>query len=167
MSKIDVQYVSQIILKLHRGIQLDDYEINLINVALRMENNIKQEPYYEVVYHDEYDHTEHRIMNPVSKECFDHSDYMIQSDKFEVNFNRYIPKRSEKIIQNESQTKPIKSEEDIFVDLLDSNKHVASREWICFMIESYIQVNGSFSLKNGERVRKILNESSEGEDGTV
>lgn len=70
-------------------------------------------------------------------------------------------KSGERIIYIEPETKTSESEEDIFVQLLETYKHVVSSGWITFMVERYVQINGPFSLKNGEKVRKILMESSE------
>ena len=66
-----------------------------------------------------------------------------------------------------SQIEPTKSEEDIFVEMLDSVKHVASSACIAMLIEGQVKRKGPFSLENGEKVRKILEELSEGEDATV
>ena len=85
------EYIKRIMVKLFNGIRLEESEIQVINVALRKANNITQEPFYEVVYHDEYDRKEHRIMNPVGSGAVDHGDYIIQCDRFELDFNRYIP----------------------------------------------------------------------------
>lgn len=89
------EYLKRILVKLRSGMQLEESEIQAISVALRKANNITHEPFFEVVYHDEYDRTEHRIMNPVDSSIVAGGDYIIQRDRFEVEFNRCIPKRSE------------------------------------------------------------------------
>lgn len=158
VKEVDEKFISQIILKLHRGIQLDEYEINLINVALRKENNIKREPYYEVVYHDEYDHTEHRVMNPVRRGCADHGDYMVQYDRFEVDFNRYIPKRcgGESIL-----FEPKVEREKKFLEFFEYMSELSDKNNLALMIQSYIQKYGPFTNEVGEKVRMILEEKSE------
>lgn len=94
LNEIDEKYINTLMTRLTLGVELEDYEIKMIGAALRKANNFKQTPYYEVVYHDEYDKTESRIMNPVNSSIKDIGDYMIQCDRFELEFNRYIPKRS-------------------------------------------------------------------------
>lgn len=155
---MDEEYIKQILIKLHRGIQLDEHEIKLINVALRKENNIKQEPYYEVVYHDEYDCTEHRVMNPVHRGCFDHGDYMIQYDRFELNFNRCIPKRGgeESILSD-----PKVEREKKFLEFFEYMSELSDRANLALMIQAYIQKHGPFSNEVGEKVRMILEGKSE------
>ena len=157
------EFIEMILRKLCQGVKLDEYEIECVSAALRKANDITQEPYYEVVYHDEYNRTEHRIMNPVDSKSVDHGDYISQRDRFEVNFNRCIPKRSRQI-NNDSLIEPTKSKEDIFVEMLGSIKHIASSNLIAMLVEGEIQRKGPFSRENGEKVRKILEESREGED---
>lgn len=59
-------YIRDIERKLCNNERLDGLEIRTVIAALRESKNCLQEPYYEVVYHDEYGKTESRIMNPVS-----------------------------------------------------------------------------------------------------
>lgn len=152
---MDEKYICQIILKLHRGIQLDEYEINLINVALRKENNIKREPYYEVVYHDEYDCAEHRIMNPVHRGCKDGGDYIIECDRFEVDFNRCIPKRGDVLFE------PKVEREKKFLEFFEYMSKLGDKNNLALMIQSYTQKYGPFTNEVGEKVRMILEEKSE------
>lgn len=85
-------FIDSILAKLHNNIQLNDIEINTIERALRESEHCFQEPYYEVIYHDEYGNKESRIMNPIltstKKEA---PGYIIESDYFELNFKRIIP----------------------------------------------------------------------------
>lgn len=80
--------------KLCKQEPLTENEIHMVMTALRKQHNYTQEPYYEVVYHDEYDRQERRIMNPVSHSCSSviNPDYMILSDAFEIHFNRIVPR---------------------------------------------------------------------------
>ena len=57
-------FIRGILHKLENGSRLSEVEFAAVNTALRKEKGYKQEPYYEVVFHDEYDRTQHRIMNP-------------------------------------------------------------------------------------------------------
>lgn len=79
--------------KLCRQEPLTENEIHMVMTALRKQHNYTQEPYYEVVYHDEYDRQERRIMNPISHSCSSliDPDCMIISDGFEIHFNRIVP----------------------------------------------------------------------------
>lgn len=74
---------------------LTENEIHMVMTALRKRYNYTQEPFYEVVYHDEYDRQERRIMNPISHSCNSliDSDYMIISDGFEIHFNRIVQRK--------------------------------------------------------------------------
>ena len=84
-------FLDKIVTKLTNNIQLDNLEISTVISALRKYTENPQEPYYEVIYHDEYDNTEHRIMNPVSsKEYRDISGCKIRDDHFELRFRRIV-----------------------------------------------------------------------------
>ena len=76
--------------KLYEGEQLDAYEIATVVTALMKVNNVKQAPYYEVVYHDEYDRQERRIMEPISCRLRDDGHLKIREDRFELNFRRLL-----------------------------------------------------------------------------
>ncbi len=81
--------------KLCKQEPLTENEIHMVMTALRKQHNYTQEPFYEVVYHDEYDRQERRIMNPVSHSCGStiNSDCVIISDCFEIHFNRIVPRK--------------------------------------------------------------------------
>ena len=81
-------FIKGILQKLENGIRLDAAEFAAVNTALRKENGYKQEPYFEVVYHDEYDKTQHRIMNPERHTETVHCEYKEIRDTFRVEFNR-------------------------------------------------------------------------------
>ena len=83
-------YIRNICEKLVRNEQLTAPEINSVVSALRESTQCLQTPYYEVIYHDEYDNTEHRVMNPVySKEIEDNFyGHKIKEDFFEIKFRR-------------------------------------------------------------------------------
>ena len=84
-------YLNKIMTKLINNIQLEPLEISTIMSALRKYADKPQEPYYEVIYHDEYDNTEHRIMNPVSsREYRDISGCKMRDDHFELRFRRLV-----------------------------------------------------------------------------
>lgn len=85
------EIICNIIRKLETSNILTPYEFHCVNTALRKVNNLKQIPYYEVVYHDEYDKTEHRIMEPVSVTLRDDGHIKIRQDHFALDFNRMLP----------------------------------------------------------------------------
>lgn len=89
-------YINNICEKLVRNEQLTAPEINSVISALRESNNCLQKPYYEVIYHDKYDNTERRIMEPVYSKIIDTmvGDCMIQEDCFELRFRRVIKEES-------------------------------------------------------------------------
>lgn len=92
-------YIRDIERKLCNNERLTDKEIRTVIAALRESKHCLQEPYYEVVYHDKYDRTESRIMNPVTQHSmasFDIDGYEIKEDRFEVNFRRFVPIKEEK-----------------------------------------------------------------------
>ena len=74
---------------------LTENEIHMVMTALRKQHGYTQEPYYELVYHDEYDRQEKRIMNPTSHSCgtIPGEDYLLVSDGFELHFNRVVPRK--------------------------------------------------------------------------
>ena len=88
---ITEKVISDISCKLANDIPLTDYEKERVIFALNRVRDVKQIPYYEVVYHDEYDRTEHRIMNPVSVRFQDDGHIRVRKDKFELDFNRMLP----------------------------------------------------------------------------
>lgn len=91
--KIDIdkeELINDITRKLCGNVQLNPYEINTIRRALRESNHCLQEPYYEVIYHDKYDNTETRRMNPVASRKIDMYGYSIQEDRFDLNFRRIV-----------------------------------------------------------------------------
>ena len=85
-------FIKDIIKKLCGNVQLNQNEIHTIISALRESEHCFQEPYYEVIYHDKYDNTETRIMNPVASRRSMGIDgsYSIQEDRFDLNFRRII-----------------------------------------------------------------------------
>lgn len=85
-------FIKDIIKKLCENVQLNQNEIHTIISALRESEHCYQEPYYEVIYHDKYDNTETRIMNPVASRRSRGIDggYSIQEDRFDLNFRRII-----------------------------------------------------------------------------
>ncbi len=88
-------FIDNILTKLHNNIQLTDLEIRTISRALRESSHCFQEPYYEVVYHDEYGNKEIRIMNPVSSKTLESikmAGYALKEDHFDLVFRRIVPK---------------------------------------------------------------------------
>lgn len=85
-------FIEEITRKLCENVQLNHNEIRTIISALRESNHCFQEPYYEVIYHDKYDNTETRVMNPIATGIIDMDidGYSIQEDRFELNFRRII-----------------------------------------------------------------------------
>lgn len=90
MNKEDFTFIKDITTKLCNNVQLDPQEIHTIISALRESKHCFQEPYYEVIYHDKYDNTETRTMNPIASRKIDMGDYSIQEDRFDLNFRRII-----------------------------------------------------------------------------
>lgn len=84
------ELINDITRKLCENVKLNPNEINTIRRALRESNHCFQEPYYEIVYHDKYDNTETRRMNPVASRKIDMGDYSIQEDRFDLNFRRIV-----------------------------------------------------------------------------
>ena len=82
--------INNISRKLCEGIKLETNEIDTVIRALRESNHCFQEPYYEVIYHDKYDNTETRVMNPIATGIIDMDGCYIQEDRFELNFRRII-----------------------------------------------------------------------------
>lgn len=88
-------YITQILNKLTYRVALEQDEIDTVSRALREANHAFQIPYYEIVYHDEYNNTERRVMNPVSSyvKKGSNDDCMIREDYFDVTFRRLINKK--------------------------------------------------------------------------
>lgn len=87
-------YIRDIERKLCNNERLTDKEIRTVIAALRESKHCLQEPYYEVVYHDKYDRTESRIMNPDHKyisNAFEPG-YCIVEDNFSIDFRRLTRK---------------------------------------------------------------------------
>ena len=85
--------INNITRKLCENVQLDQQEIHTIISALRESIHCFQEPYYEVIYHDKYDNTETRIMNPVDSRINQMpSGEFIQEDRFDLSFRRMVRK---------------------------------------------------------------------------
>lgn len=87
-------FIDNVLTKLHNNVQLTDLEITTISRALRESSHCFQEPYYEVVYHDEYGNKEMRIMNPVSSRTLEEipGEYVLKEDHFDLRFRRIVPK---------------------------------------------------------------------------
>lgn len=83
-------FIKDITRKLCDNVKLNHQEIHIIISALRESNNCFQEPYYEIIYHDKYDNTETRIMNPIASRKIDINGCAIQEDRFDLNFRRII-----------------------------------------------------------------------------
>jgi hypothetical protein len=90
---IKEEYIRDIERKLCNNERLDGQEIRTIVAALRESKSCYQEPYYEVIYHDQYGKTESRIMNPDYRSCkkepFENGIYLL-NDKFSVDFRRLV-----------------------------------------------------------------------------
>lgn len=76
--------------KLAGDLPLTNYEKERVLYALNKVRDVKQVPYYEVVYHDEYDRTEHRIMEPISMNVIDDGHVRVRRDRFELDFHRML-----------------------------------------------------------------------------
>ncbi len=86
-------YIENIERKLLNNEPLTFIEIQSVITALRESTKCFQKPYYEVIYHDEVDNTETRIMNPLySKTTALNDDYDIRHDCFEIDFKRVVRK---------------------------------------------------------------------------
>ena len=84
------ELINDITRKLCGNVQLNPNEIDTIRRALRESKHCFQEPYYEVIYHDKYDNTEVRRMNPIASRKIDMDGYSIQEDRFDLNFRRIV-----------------------------------------------------------------------------
>lgn len=86
-------YIINIERKLTNNEPLTAIELRSVITALRESTQCFQEPYYEVIYHDEVDNTETRIMSPIYSNTmpFD-EDHDIQDDCFELRFKRIVKK---------------------------------------------------------------------------
>lgn len=86
--------------KLCSNIQLNSNEIRAVISALRESSNCFQKPYYEVIYHDKFDNTETRIMEPIYSrkidDYFGDSCTQIQEDHFDLRFRRLIQEEATK-----------------------------------------------------------------------
>lgn len=83
--------------KLRTQEPLSENEIYMVMTALRKQHDYTQKPYYEVIYHDEYDRQEKRIMNPVSHNARiapEDNQYLMISDVFELHFNRFVERKN-------------------------------------------------------------------------
>lgn len=86
-------FINDITRKLCENVQLDELEIHTIISALRESEHCFQEPYYEIIYHDKYDNTETRVMNPVDSRITQMpSGEFIQEDHFDLSFRRMVRK---------------------------------------------------------------------------
>ena len=100
MNKED--FINDISRKLCSGVQLKTSEISTIISALRESEHCFQEPYYEVIYHDKYDNTETRIMNPIVSRRMDMYGCSVQEDRFDLDFRRIIREDPEWIKKGET-----------------------------------------------------------------
>lgn len=97
MNKED--FINDIQRKLCNNVRLTGEEIHCVLAALRESSHCLCEPYYEVVFHNEYGQTESRIMNPVHqgfRPVSDSDNCVIISDHFEVDFNRIVRKENDR-----------------------------------------------------------------------
>lgn len=86
-------FIKDITRKLCGDTPLNPNEIQTIIRALRESTHCFQEPYYEVIYHDKFDNTETRIMNPIDSRIIEGpSGEIIQTDHFDLRFNRILRK---------------------------------------------------------------------------
>lgn len=87
-----IGFIDNITRKLVNNEKLNTAEINAVRSALNESTNNLQKPYYEVTYHDQYDNTETRIMEPIYSKKVDNMDdgYHIQEDYFELRFRRIV-----------------------------------------------------------------------------
>lgn len=90
---IKEDFIRDITRKLCENVQLSPQEINTIISAIRESEHCFQEPYYEVIYHDKYDNTETRIMNPVNSTTSRYpTGEIVREDHFDLHFRRIIQK---------------------------------------------------------------------------
>lgn len=91
----EINYIHEIERKLVNNEQLTPVELRSVIVALKESKKCFQKPYYEVIYHDECDNTETRIMNPVhsNTKAFN-EDHDIRDDFFELHFRRFVRKEN-------------------------------------------------------------------------
>lgn len=93
-------FIRKIRCKLGQGEQLTETEINSVISALIKAEGYTQKPFYEVIYHDEYDRREKRIMQPVFSKVIKENGYYLQQKGFELVFQRVITEEEMKEYEN-------------------------------------------------------------------
>lgn len=85
-------FIDNVLSKLGSNTPLTESEMIVVSRALHESSHCFQEPYYEVVYHDEYGNREHRIMNPVSEKTLEEiPGYLSKEAHFDLVFRRIVP----------------------------------------------------------------------------
>lgn len=84
------EFIKNIKNKLLMGMQLNATEIDSVISALIKSKGYTQEPYYEIVYHDEYDRKQKRIMQPKYTRVVKVAGNYIKQQNFEIQFNRVL-----------------------------------------------------------------------------
>lgn len=93
-------FITNIRCKLEQGIKLTETEINSVISALIKAKGYTQKPFYEVIYHDEYDRREKRIMQPVFNKVIKENGYYLQKQGYELVFQRVITEEEMKENKN-------------------------------------------------------------------
>lgn len=83
-------FIKNIRCKLEQGEQMTETEINSVISALIKAKGYTQKPFYEVIYHDEYDRREKRIMQPVFSKVIKENGFYLQKQGYELVFQRII-----------------------------------------------------------------------------
>lgn len=86
--------------KLIRGEQLNEVEINSVVSALIKAKGYTQKPYYEVVYHDQFDRKERSIMQPEYSKIIYEDGFIKVKERFSVEINRFISEEEMKEFGN-------------------------------------------------------------------
>lgn len=85
-------FIDSILSKLGNNTPLTESEMLVVSRALHESSHCFQEPYYEVVYHDEYGNRESRIINPVSVKTLEEiPGYVMKQANFDLVFRRIVP----------------------------------------------------------------------------
>lgn len=84
------EFIKNIRYKLHDGIKLNETEIDFVISAIIKAKGYTQKPYFELVYHDEYDRKERRIMQPEYSRIDKDRGFYVQKSAFSLVFNRTI-----------------------------------------------------------------------------
>lgn len=76
--------------KLNNGIRLNEAEINSVITALFKAKGYAQEPYFELIYHDEYNKKKRSIAYPSSTRIIEKDGKILKEECFEITVERLL-----------------------------------------------------------------------------